>query len=65
MREFHAESVCEMYRRVSTERASSAGLSFGDCEVSFDNVGNKALEALGILSDERPLGSVYLLSISI
>lgn len=58
MREFHAESVCEMYRRVSTERASGAGISFGGREASAD-VGNKLLEELMVLmlSDKRRLGS--------
>lgn len=61
MREFHAESVCEMYRRVSTERASGAGISFGGREASSSSadVGNKLLQALVVLmlSDERRLGS--------
>lgn len=65
MREFHAESVCEMYKRVSTERASGAGLSFCGREVSSADVGNRALEELVILSDERRLGCGYLLSKSI
>ena len=66
MREFHVESVCEMYRRVSTERASGAGISFGG-EASSADVGNKLLEASMalMLSDKRRLGSRGLLSKSI
>lgn len=47
-----------MYRRVSTERASGAGISFGGREASAD-VGNKLLEELMVLmlSDKRRLGS--------
>lgn len=67
MREFHVERVCEMYRRVSTERASGAGISSGSREASSADVGNKLLEALVVLmlSDERRLGSRGLLSKSI
>lgn len=65
MREFHAESVCEMYRRVSTEPASGAGLSFANREASSADVGNRALEELMVLSDDRRLGSRDLLSKSI
>lgn len=56
-----------MYRRVSTERASGAGISSGSREASSADVGNKLLEALVVLmlSDERRLGSRGLLSKSI
>jgi hypothetical protein len=55
MREFHVERVCEMYRRVSTERASGAGVSFG-CK-ALSEVDNRALDELLTFSDERWLGA--------
>ena len=55
MREFHVERVCEMYRRVSTERASGAGVSFG--REALSAVGNRALDELLTFSDERRLGA--------
>ncbi|KAJ5401765.1 uncharacterized protein N7487_007661 [Penicillium crustosum] len=60
MREFHAEIMCEVYRRISTERASGVGISFGGREASSSaDVGNKLLQVLMVLmlSDERRLGS--------
>ena len=51
-----------MYRRVSTEWASGAGLSFSGRGPSSAEVGNRGLEELLMSSDECRLGSGSLLS---
>jgi len=54
IREFHVESVCDMYSLVNTERASGVGILTG--RDSSDS-GRSLLEVLELLSDDCRLGS--------